>query len=58
MFQFSLVTTPMFQHNYFYVAGVIKTTDRKLDRERQAEHILEVSTANVHCNHMSTDAFT
>jgi hypothetical protein len=27
-----------------YVAGVIKTTGRKLDRENQAEHILEVST--------------
>jgi hypothetical protein len=25
-------------------AGVIKTTGRKLDRENQAEHILEVST--------------
>jgi hypothetical protein len=50
MFQFSLVTRLMFQRNYFYVAGVIKTTDRKLDRERQAEHILEVSTAKVYCN--------
>jgi hypothetical protein len=28
----------------FDVAGVIKTTGRKLDRENQAEHILEVST--------------
>jgi len=50
MFQFRLVTKLMCQHNYFYVAGVIKTTDRKLDRERQAEHILEVSTAKVYCN--------
>jgi hypothetical protein len=40
----------MFQHNCVYVAGVIKTTDRKLDRERQAEHILEVSKAKVYCN--------
>ena len=40
----------MVQHNYFYVTGVIKTTDRKLDRERQAEHILEVSKAKMyHC---------
>jgi hypothetical protein len=31
-----------------YVAGVIKTTGRKLDRENQAEHILEVSTARGH----------
>jgi hypothetical protein len=32
----------------FHVAGVIKTTGRKLDRENQAEHILEVSTTNTH----------
>jgi len=50
MFQFRLVTRLMCQHNYFYVAGVIRTTDRKLDRERQAEHILEVSTAKVYCS--------
>jgi hypothetical protein len=36
----------MFYYNIIftvYVAGVIKTTGRKLDRENQAEHILEVS---------------
>jgi hypothetical protein len=32
------------------VAGVIKTTGRKLDRESQAEHILEVSKAKNYFN--------